>query len=477
MDKWSEAIAAPTGLFGRGHFIVLNEAPSSPKVIEMRERMLELQSANEDILAQSETAEAELTDEQSDEIEANAKEIESLSRRVKAQEAIARTAIVTTTRRTQETNSGAENRRETGQNPGRRTVPADARSNSGLYGFRTGGEFFALVKRAGGGSPDESARTQLHNALTTYGNEGTGADGGYMVPPDFRRDIMVKVMGEDSLLAMTDQQTTQSNSITFPMDETTPWQTTGGIQVYWDAEAQQKQQSKPLIGQETVRLNKLIALVPVTDELLEDAPAMDGYLRRKVPDKMTAKLNNAIIAGTGVGQPKGIMTSGALVVVAAEGGQTADTVNFQNIVKMYSAMYAGALTNAVWLINQNTLPQLINMVFVGGAATPVPVWLPQNSAAGQRWSTLFGRPVIPVQAMPTLGDSGDILLADMSQYLTVTKGQAIRTDVSIHVFFDYDVTAFRFVMRVGGQPWFDAPIVPQRGSQNLGMFVALADRP
>jgi HK97 family phage major capsid protein len=319
----------------------------------------------------------------------------------------------------------------------------------------------------------------LQNALTTYGNEGTGADGGFMVPPDFRREIAEKVLGEQSLLSRTDQQTTNSNHIVFPIDETTPWQTTGGLQVYWEVEAGQKTQSKPLLGQNDVRLNKLIALVPVTDELLEDAPALDGYLRRKVPDKFMAKLNTAIIAGTGVGQLLGILNSGGLITVAKESSQAADSIIFPNIVKMVSQMYAPSFANSVWLVNPNVLPKLMFMQFQTSATAPsqpIPVWLPNNSASGNPWSTLMGRPVIPVQAMPTVGDLGDIILADLSQYLTVTKGQQIRTDVSIHIFFDYDVTAFRFVMRVGGQPWWNSPIVPQNSSDNLGFFVALAER-
>jgi HK97 family phage major capsid protein len=55
---------------------------------------------------------------------------------------------------------------------------------------------------------------------------------------------------------------------------------------------------------------------------------------------------------------------------------------------------------------------------------------------------------------------GDIILVDLSQYMTVTKGD-IRTDVSIHLYFDQDLTAFRFIFRVAGQPWWSNKIIPQ----------------
>lgn len=458
----------------RGKVFLFNEAPT---IEGLREQQEALATRSDELFALADTESREPTEDELKEIEGNTTRIQSLARQIAAREAIANMNRGTGAKSRQGQGEGGQ-AQSGGQRP---TVPASSRPDgeAARYGFRNFGEYAATVRLAGGPSPDDQSRVRLQNALTTYGNEGVGADGGFAVPPEFRREIAEKVLGVNSLMSRTDQQTTSSNSIIFPVDETTPWQTSGGLQAFWEVEAGQKTQSKPLLGQNTVRLNKLIALVPVTDELLEDAPALDGYLRRKVPDKMMAKLNTAIIAGTGAGQPLGILNSAGVVTVAKESTQAADTILFPNIVKMMSRMYAPSFANAVWLVNQNVLPQLMFMDFRTSAtapSTPVPVWMPANSASGSPFSTLMGRPVIPVEAMPTIGDLGDIVLADLTQYLTVTKGQQIRTDVSIHLFFDYDVTAFRFVMRVGGQPWWNSTITPQNGADDLGFFVALAER-
>jgi Phage capsid family. len=55
------------------------------------------------------------------------------------------------------------------------------------------------------------------------------------------------------------------------------------VQAYWDGEGLAATQSKPQLQERTIKLNKLRALVPVTEEILEDASAMDSYLRRKRP--------------------------------------------------------------------------------------------------------------------------------------------------------------------------------------------------
>lgn len=453
-----------------GHFpIMMMATPAEEAIAALEEKRDGIFAQSQEILDAAE--DGDISDDDLATIEANKAEVEKIDRLISARKAM---LPVSNGRKT---SAEPQNRGNGNDGEGRRTVPATPRNNDPKAGFKNFGEFAMCVKAAGGDGPDGGAVTRLQNALTTYGNEGSGADGGFLVPPDFRRDIAVKVMGEESLIARTDRMVTSSNSLVLPKDETTPYGSTG-IQAYWESEAGQKTQSKPVLGQNALRLNKLIALVPVTDELLEDAPAIDSYLRRKTPEVMTAKLNTAIFNGTGVGQPLGFLKSPSLITVAKESGQAADSILYANIVNMYSRMRAGSLPNSVWLINQSILPQLLTMAFDPGAtAGKVPVFLPASGAAGAPYGTLLGRPILPIEAASALGDLGDINFVDLSQYLTATKGNDIKTDVSIHLFFDYDVTAFRFVFRVTGQPWWNSPVTPQAsGAATLGQFITLAER-
>lgn len=354
-----------------------------------------------------------------------------------------------------------------------RRVAASARStDTGKWGFRSAGEFIVAVFRASarGASPDPRL---IANAPTTFGQEGVGADGGFAVPPDFRATIIKKVAGEESLLSMTDQQTTSSNNITFPIDETAPWETSSGLRVYWESEGGQKTQSKPRLAESTVKANKLIALVPMTDELLEDAPAMTSWLNTKVPEHIDYAVNAAIIRGSGVGQPLGILNSPGLLTVAAESGQAADTLRFENIVNLYTRMPAASKRRAVWLLNEDNEAQLMKMQFPG-TGTAVPVYLPPGGLSAAPYGTLMGRPVIPMEAASALGDVGDIIFADLSKYMTLVKG-GLKQDISIHLWFDYDITAFRFVLRIGGKPWFNSVITRANGLSR-SFFVTLGAR-
>jgi len=358
--------------------------------------------------------------------------------------------------------------------PGRITGGEPAASRMvGTGGFKSFGEFAMATRQAAGGRVDP--RLHVLNAASTTSQEAVGADGGYAVPPDFKTVILQKVMAEDELLAMTDSIPTTSNSVTLPVDETTPWQTSGGIQAYWEGEAAQIPQSKAALRNVTIRANKLTALVNATDELLEDAPSLDAYLRKKAPEKINFKINDAIVNGGGVGMPLGLLNAPALVTQAAEGGQTADTVNVQNITKMWGRLYGKLRKNAVWLINQDVEQQLATLT-LGGSSVAFPVYLPPGGFSQAPYATLMGRPVIVTEACQALGDVGDIILTDLTQYLTVVKSGGVKTDMSIHLFFDQGITAFRFIVRIGGNPYWQAAIARKNGSNTLSHAVALAAR-
>lgn len=359
--------------------------------------------------------------------------------------------------------------------PRTRTPRVESLEDRGKWGFRHFGEFAVSVRNAcaRGGTVDSRL---VANAPTTYGQEGVGADGGFAVPPDFREAIIKKVMGEESLLSRTDQQTSGSNSFTVPIDETTPWQTSGGIQAAWESEGGQKAQSKPNLTELTVKLNKLVSLVPVTDELLEDAGSLRNYLTTKTPDKFNFKITDAIVNGTGAGQPLGFLRAPATIEVTPQSGQAADTLRYQNVIDMWGRMYAPCRRNSIWLVNQDIETLLMQMSFRDATSTPVPVYMPPGGLADSPYGRLLGRPVVVSEAVPAIGDRGDISLVDLSTYLSIVKSGGIRSDVSIHLWFDYDITAFRFVMRVGGQPWWRAAISRFNGGNSLSCFVTLGER-
>jgi HK97 family phage major capsid protein len=352
---------------------------------------------------------------------------------------------------------------------------------AGTFGFRDFGEFAQAVRNAGiHGRPTDPRLLNSAGPPDNVMTEGVNADGGYAVPPDFRTDIQSLLMAEDSLLPLTDNITTSSNRVIVPIDSSTPWDTVAGIQAYWDKECALKKNSKLALDQVTVSLNKLYVLVPVSDELLEDAPALAALLRRKAPEKMEYKINDAILNGTGTGEPQGIYTSPAAVTVPRDAAQAAGTITVANIFQMWTAFYS-ASRSGVWITSQEGQAALLSLYFpiptggVGNTITGFPAYLPPGGLSAAPYGTLMGRPILVTDVAPALGTAGDIALVDLKSYLTATKTGGIKQDISIHLWFDYDITCFRFVIRVGGTPWFKAPITTKSGGQRSPYVLLGAD--
>ena len=190
---------------------------------------------------------------------------------------------------------------------------------------------------------------------------------------------------------------------------------------------------------------------------------------------MTFKLDDAIFNGTGKGQPLGIVNSSALISVAKETGQVADTVVWENIVKMWGRIAIGSRLKSAWYINSEVEAQLMTMTQIVGTGG-VPVYLPAGGASASPYGALLGRPVIPVEQCPKLGDAGDIILADMSDYIGIDKG-GLETDTSIHVQFLYDEQVFRFRYRFNGCPYTNSAVTTYKNaSSTISPYVTLGAR-
>lgn len=447
---------------------------------DLKDKLLDLNEQATSLQAFADSESRELTEEESkrmDEIFADFRHTEEVierRQRIESQRAKLSESVGRQLQPEDPAPQNQANPRQPERRPMNVTVTDRLTQDRGKWGWKSFGEYALAAAKASHRSGHIDPRL-IANAPTTVSTGGTDADGGYAVPPDFREQILVKVMGEDTIIGMTDQLVTSSNSITMPTDETTPWQSSGGVLAAWTGENAQMTQTKVALGTNVVPLHKLTALCPVTEELLEDAPAIDRYLSAKVPDKMNFKITDAILNGTGSGQPTGIVGHAATVTVAKEIAQAADTVNATNIKKMYLAMYGQWRRDAVWLINQDLETQLWDMS-LELTSSSIPLYVPVGGFSQAPFATLLGRPVIPTQGAQTLGDLGDILFVNLSQYMSVTKTTGLRADVSMHLWFDYDTLAYRFILRIGGKPWHGSTIAALNGSGVYGAAVELAER-
>lgn len=435
------------------------------KLEKMRARREDLRLQAVGIITRAEAEDRFLTDEENKEVKRLEAEI------ARADESIARSEAVGQIARSRaaETDDEDGDGSDSGEPDARKvkTNPAD-----GKRGFKSFGEQLVAVYRAAtpGGRMDERLSTRAASGL----NESNPTDGGFLVQQDFVSELLKKTY-ETGILASKARKipiSTNSNGLKInAVDDDSRkngcrW---GGVQTYWENEADELAASKPKFRQMDLSLKKLTGLCYSTDELLQDAAALEAVIRQAFAEEFGFKIDDVMLSGTGAGQPLGILKSKSLVAQELEKDQTAK-ITVENIIKMWARLWARSRANAEWYINQELEPLLYTLK-VG----ETPIYVPAGGLSASPYGKLLGRPVIPLEQCSAAGDLGDLILGDFSQYLLIDKG-GINAASSIHVRFLYDESVFRFIYRVDGQPIWNKPITPYKGSATLSPFVALAKR-
>ncbi|HJZ06328.1 MAG TPA: phage major capsid protein [Patescibacteria group bacterium] len=319
---------------------------------------------------------------------------------------------------------------------------------------------------------------RLHNAATGMG-ETVPSDGGYLLQKDYADKLTENLFDNSLILGKCERIpiSANSNSITINgYDETSRASNTfGGITIYNNDEADEKTASKPKFRQVELKLKKYIGLVYLTDELRLDVPAMEARISNAFGSAYDFKVQGDLVNGTGANNMLGVMNAGSLVPVPKEAGQNADTIHAENIVKMYSRRFAAQTANYAWYYNQDIEPQLFTMTIAAGTAG-IPVFMPAGGLNNAPYNTILGRPAYAIEQCSTLGDKGDIILANFKDGYIVAEKGGMQSDVSIHVKFVNDETVLRFVLRLDGQPWRATPLTPHKGSNTLSHFITLDAR-
>jgi HK97 family phage major capsid protein len=249
----------------------------------------------------------------------------------------------------------------------------------------------------------------------------------------------------------------------------------GGIVGYWASEAELKTKSAPKFRKIELNLNKLIGLCYATDELLDDAAALEGFIRDGFVGEFGFLMDDAIVNGTGAGQPLGILNASCLVSVAKETGQNAATIVAENIDKMFARRFASQTSNYVWLYNQTIEPQLSQMSYAVGTGG-IPVYLPPGGLSDTPYGRIKGLPALAIEQAAALGTAGDLILANFPNGYVIAEKGGIKSDMSIHVRFIYDESVFRFVMRTDGQPVRASALTPYKGGSTQSHFIVLDSR-
>lgn len=283
--------------------------------------------------------------------------------------------------------------------------------------------------------------TEEAKAIVGQG-ETTDADGGYLVDNDIVSDIYRYAM-ETSFIANkvaqrpvgqgynTLQLRTANSANATPADYQ-------GVALAVVSEGAAITPDKVPFVTKTAAVNKLAALFAETNEIAQDVPGMASYLSKTVGEAFGLVLDDEILHGT-----KSLLT--ALVddasVVDITGAATPT-------VAMIANMYMGAINPAQseWYMSGAAYAALMNLN--GADSRP----MIQMNYALSPFGTLLGRPVNVVPCMKAIASSGAILFADLGNAYTLGTKGGVNFANSVHLYFNTDQMAYRWVLRVAGVP-------------------------
>ena len=336
--------------------------------------------------------------------------------------------------------------------------------------FRSFGEFLNVVAlgAARGGRPDQ----RLARAPTGLGEVDPTA-GGFAVPDLYSEELIGSMYEEAVLAPLCDRrETDKPNNAQLPaIDEKSRadgsrW---GGTLSYWEGEGTAAPSTLPRFKKLQFSARKLIALCVASDELIADVPLLDGHMRRAFASEASFQLDKAILLGSGVGVPLGLCNAPGRIQVAKDVGQASATITATNVSGMWSRLPAPSRKRAVWVCNEDAESQLESFASPSTSGMYYPA-----GANGNECALVKGRPVIVAEQCPALGTPGDIVLADLSQYIIVDGG--LQSALSLDCDFLTDQGVFRFVLRVDGAPAWQSPVTPFNGTLSRSPFVVLSAR-
>ncbi len=343
---------------------------------------------------------------------------------------------------------------------GRRYLEMFPNASADAGGFKSLGEFFAVVRS---GLPD----ARLLMAAASGGSEGTGIEGGFVVPTQFVSELLDESLEDEIVRPRAAVRPMTSSALWVAGFDTLNHSTSiGGFDSQWVSEGNQFNFQKAKLRNLLFKANKLGILTAGSNELLADSSFYSNELPELMIKAISFGLDEAFLRGDGIGKPLGALSDLALISVAKEAGQPADTITWNNIKAIFERLHPQSQKKAVWVITHTAKVQLLSLIQlvknVAGTENVGGTWIPVMREEDGRFFIL-GLEVFFTEKVPILGDKGDILLADFSQYIIGLRKE-VAIDRSGHLLFATDETAFRAVLRGDGMGRWNAPVLPRNGT-------------
>ncbi len=295
-----------------------------------------------------------------------------------------------------------------------------------------------------------------------------GLSGGYLVPQELREDLMADVSEEAFVRPYAHVQPMTSATLDLPWPDMETTTGTAGVPPFFGGFAMkfteeatgsttQIVESEPQFRSIELRANDLSGYLVLSNPLMQDGRGLEAHLRRLIARSVGWYEDYFFLRGTGVGQPLGVLNSGAAIKVTRNG---ANLVKYVDMSTMLTDLLPYSYLHAAWYLTVSAMVQVTQLIDASGKTAWVPNYPPSEDGKGTRSvGEVLGRPAYVTEKLPALGSLGDVTLADPSLYV-IGDRQALEIDVSQEVKTQFlnNQAVWRVLERIDGRPLFDKSI-------------------
>lgn len=216
-------------------------------------------------------------------------------------------------------------------------------------------------------------------------------DVGSVIPTTVLEKIVEKLESTGMILPLV-TRTSYQGGLAIPTSSVKPVAT-------WVAEGEGSEKQKKPTGQVVFNYYKLRCAVSVSFETsVVTLGVFENTLINNIAEAMTKALEQAIISGSGVGQPKGILAETAPEGQNIEIAADAD-VDYETLINAEAALPLAYESEAVWCMTKKTFMKFVGMVDANGQ----PIARVNYGINGRPERTLLGRTVVLNDYMTSLG--------------------------------------------------------------------------
>lgn len=302
---------------------------------------------------------------------------------------------------------------------------------------------------------------------------GTGSEGGYALPEQFRPEIL-QVQPQDAIVrsrsTVIPAGSPPDAKLTMPaLDQTSGSNIYGGVVITHTGEGITMTETDAKLREVTMEPKEISAYIITTNKLLNNWDAASSFITTQLRKAMAGAEDYDFMRGDGINKALGFINASCAITATRSGS---NLIAFADVYNMYSRLKMGG--NPLWIASQTTIPQLVTIVdsgshaiWVGGGnlTTGISTGLPP---------TLFGIPIVFADRLPALGTSGDINLVDLQYYL-IKDGSGPFAAVSTELLFLSNRTVFKVVWNVDAKPWLTEAIGLEGSTGNtVSPFIKLS---